>query len=129
MSGQDEAKTFLQGFLDQLAQSEQTNRDLLQVQRIQVQQTQQILQQNQQVLAALSTVSAQLDGIAQRSDYLYDQMGRLGQAMINEGEPPHGELAPVQFENVTRNAARGVVDGLINEIFPGHGGGGRRRRR
>lgn len=109
--------------------------DQQRIMSVQIQQQQQILQQNQQMLSMLGTISAQLDGIAQRSDYLYDQMGRLGQVMSVDGSPqaaqlpyPTGEYAPPGIENMLRSAGREVVDNMVEGFFP-RGGGGRPRRR
>lgn len=123
MSGeQDEAKAFLENFLAQLARSDKTNQDLLRVQLG-------IFQQNNQIIQALSTMSAQLDGMAQRSDYLYDQMGRLGQVIANDGHALTTDPFVPQVDSMARDLGRGVVDGFVKSFFPGQGRGGRSRRR
>lgn len=132
----DEARTFLKDFLTQLSRSDQTNREKLQVEREQLQAQRELLQvqrllfqQNNQLIQALSTMSAQLDGMAQRSDYLYDQMGRLGQILVNDGSAIAMDPFPVTQESVARDLGRGVVDGFVKSFFPGQGRGGRSRRR
>jgi len=125
LSQNDEAKEFLQNFLTQLARSDQTNRELLRTNLG-------LFQQNNQIIQALSTISAQLDGIAQRSDYLYEQMGRLGQLLVNDGSSPPpalpGEYYP-GIDSMAKDLGRGVVDGLVSSFFPGQNARGRRRRR
>jgi hypothetical protein len=117
----DAAKEFLERFLQQLAVTEKTSREQNQLLRLQI-------AQNQQMLQAMTAISSQLDGLAQRSDYLYEQMGRLGHILMDDSAPPvAGEVGP--YNDVAQNAARGIVDGIVQGIFPGHPGGSGRRRR
>jgi hypothetical protein len=125
----DEAREFLQGFLDQLAASDRTNRELVRVQLG-------LFQQNNQIIQALSAVSAQLDGVAQRTDYLYDQMGRLAQILVNDPQslpvdpyytPPHDPQP--SLESYAQNLAGKAVNGFVSSFFPGRGSSGRARRR
>lgn len=125
----DEARRFLQGFLDQLAESDKTNRELVRVQLG-------VFQQNNQIIQALSTLSAQLDGLAQRTDYLYDQMGRLGQILVNDPHslPVDHYYTPPQdprpsLEAYAQDLAGKAVGGFVSSFFPGRGGSGRARRR
>jgi hypothetical protein len=146
----DAAKVFLQGFLDQLKVSDQTNRELLATNREllatnrEIARTQDgLFTQNNQIIRALSavsvqlgTVSAQLDGIAQRTDYLYDQMGKLGRILMNDGsaqvlpaEHSYQPSHPTTIDTAARRLAREAMDGFVSSIFPGQQGGGRTRRR
>jgi hypothetical protein len=143
----DGAEAFLQNFLDQLKTSDQTNRELLDVNRESLAVNRDLLAtqdglftQNNQIIRALSalsvqlgTVSAQLDGIAQRTDYLYDQMGRLGRALLNEssqpGQPEYYPPSTPTIDTTARRLAREAVDGFVSSIFPGHQSGGRTRPR
>jgi hypothetical protein len=141
----DEAKEFLQRFLDQLAQSDRTNQELVRMQSMTVEQNNQIIlalgtlsaqlrtvsAQIGGVSAQLSGMSSQLDGVAQRSDYLYDQMGRLGQILVNDGYslPPGAPSQSFQPESIARGLAGEVVNGVVKSFFPGRGGSGRSRGR
>lgn len=145
----DGAKDFLQGFLDQLKASDQTNRELLSTNNELLATNRELLRtqegiftQNNQIIRALSTVSvqlgtvsAQLDGIAQRTDYLYDQMGRLARVLMNDGSQPslpehyQPQYPTPTIDTAARRLAREAVDGFVSSIFPGQQGGGRTRRR
>jgi hypothetical protein len=147
---EDESKVFLQGFLDQLAASDQTNRELTQVNRELVRLQSITVDQNSQILRALSTVSAQfstvsaqlgglssqlsglgsqLGDLSKRSDYLFDQMGRLGQILVNDGYELPAPPTTFQPDSIARGFGREVVNGVVNSLFPRQGGSGRPRRR
>jgi hypothetical protein len=126
----DEAREFLDNFLAQLMVVDQTNQELVQAQvelaKIQTaifHQNQKLIQQKQQEIQALAGVSAQLDGLAQRADYLYEQMGRLGQILVDEEQEPLPPTAP-GAPSIGQMAA-----GAIDQFMYGSQGGGRRRRR
>lgn len=148
----DDAKVFLERFLMNLAEADTTNREqnqLLreqnqalreqnQLQREQNQLMSLMVAQNQQVLQVTAHLCAQVDGLAKRSDYLYEQMGRLGHILLDDGSstppmPPMvpGEVTPSSYINgAVQDATRGIVDGLVQGIFPGSPrGSGRPRRR
>ena len=142
LNADDEARVFLQGFLDQLAKSDQTNRELVRLQTIKVEQNNQIIRGLSTMSAQLSTVSAQLgglgaqlsgvggqlEGLSKRSDYLYEQMGMLGRILVNDGyELPAQEV--FQPNAVARGFGQELVNGVVNGLFPGRGGSGRARRR
>jgi hypothetical protein len=140
---EDEAKVFLQGFLDQLALSDQTNRELVRLQAISIEQNNQLLRALSTVSAQFSTVSAQLgglgsqlsgmssqlDALSKRSDYLFDQMGRLGQILVNDGYELPAPPTTFQPDAIARGFGRDVVNGVVNSLFPRQGGSGRPRRR
>jgi len=136
---EDGAKKFLQGFLDQLAASDKTNKELLAANRELLRTQNGIFTQNNQIIRALSTVSvqlgtltAQLDGVAKRTDYLYDQMGRLGEIILSGEDPPRDTYVQPpghSIDTAARRFARDAVDGFVSSIFPGQQGGGRTRSR
>jgi hypothetical protein len=137
LSENDEAKAFLQGFLIQLARSDQTNRELLQTNRELLQANRDLINsqslvfhQNNEIIQALSTMSAQIGELARRSAYLHDQMGRLGQILVNDGSALPAESFPSQIGSVARDLGRGVMDGFVRSFQGGYqGGSGSPRRR
>lgn len=127
----DEARDFLAQFLVQLQGLRQTHQDLLKVQLQTIQQQQQIIAQNQQVLGEMRGLNARLDGLAQRCDYLYNQMGELGNILIEDGGAHAEEMPSIPpalgqaFQGVVQNA----MDGLVFGPNGRRGNSGRRRGR
>jgi hypothetical protein len=143
----DEARRFLDNFLTRLLEADQTNQDLVQTltlvaqqQERSIQQQQRVMQRMTELVAALQQqvqttrhISSQLDGVAQRMDYLYEQMGLLGQAVIESREDESGRLPMVSTTdlvppvgNPLSQAAGQWLEEQVDQFMQG---GGRRRRR
>jgi hypothetical protein len=134
----DDAKKFLEGFLEQLSESDRTNRELLDVQqRLLISQTG-LFEQNNQIIHALSVISnqmvhtsKQLDGVAKRLDYLYTQMGELGRILLNDGSAgslPADPYPVAPLESAARTLVRETFNGFVSSLHPSQGGGRTRRR-
>jgi TolA-binding protein len=112
----DPAKVFLEDFLKQLQVLDKRFEASQKTQLQLVQQQQQMVNALQQNAQQLNHVANQLQGLNQRCEHLYDQMGRLGEVMVDcEPGPSLPGPAP-HFPTIGQ-----VIDSLSQ-------GGGRRRR-
>lgn len=127
----DEAREFLKDFLQVLMETNEVNREVVRTNLLVLHGKQTEAQGQQQIIQLLTTISAQLDGTAQRMDYLYDQLGRVGEILLDNGESAPTEMVPRPGYRPTFGSMIGeaVVDGVDTLVYGTRGRGGRRRRR
>jgi len=126
----DAAREFLASFLVQLQGLRQAVQDQVKVQLQTNQQQLQAIQLQQKVLLEVAALNARLDGLAQRCDFLYEQMGRLGEILLEDSaaaleSPPLPPMIGQAFQGVVQSA----VDGLVYGPNGRRGNSGRRRGR
>lgn len=147
MNDGDEAKQFLDQFLARLLESDQTNQDLVNTLTLSIQQQERLIQQQQRLMQRLtellssiqqqsqvtSAAIGRLDTIAQGMDYLYEQMGTLGQLLLEDGEMPHEYPIQTQMPPTARPSLGQAVGQWAGQQFDhlmyGQRGGGRPRSR
>ena len=126
----DAAREFLATFLVQLQGLKQAIQDQT---KIQVQTNQQHLQGaqlQQKVLLEVSALNARLDGLAQRCDFLYEQMGRLGEILLEDSAAAvDGQPLPPMIGQAFQGVVQSAVDGLVYGANGRRGNSGRRRGR
>ena len=125
----DAAKEFLASFLVQLQGLRQAVQDQTKIQLVTNQQQMQTVQQQQQILREMTALNARLDGLAQRCDFLYEQMGRLGEILLEDPSALDAQPLPPMLGQAFQGVVQNAMDGLVFGPNGRRGNSGRRRAR